>query len=124
MRRLPARREPVAVIVAGGRVERGGAVPGGEVGAAGEPVNVADVTEQAGCAGRADAGQLHQPAAGAVDQFREFLLRDFDLLVDDDDFVDQLGGQPAAGLADHVARPHGVEHSARVVGGQVGAFAN
>jgi hypothetical protein len=39
----------------------------------------------------ADAVQVQQPATGAGDQLSEFLLGDFDLLVDHDEFVDQLG---------------------------------
>ena len=62
--------------------------------------------------------QVHQPAAGAVDQVGEFLFRDLDLLVDDDEFGDQLGGQPAAGLADHVARADGAQQGAGLLGGQ------
>ena len=50
--------KPVAVVVTGGRVERGGAVAGGEVGAAGETADVTDVAEQPGGARGPDAGQL------------------------------------------------------------------
>jgi hypothetical protein len=60
------------------------------MGAAGEAGDVADVAEQAGGAGRADAVQVLQSAAGAGDQVGQFLIGDFDLLVDRDEFVDQL----------------------------------
>jgi transposase len=72
-----------------------------------------------GSAGRPDAVQLEQSAAGGGDQLGEFLLRDLDLLVDDDQFVDQLRRQPAAGLADHVTRPDAGEQGAGLLGGQV-----
>jgi hypothetical protein len=45
---VPGPREAVAVLVAGGGIDRGGAVPGGEVTAAGEPADVTDVAEQPG----------------------------------------------------------------------------
>ena len=45
---VPGSGEPVAGLAAGGRVQRRGAVPGGEPVAAGEPVDVADVGEQPG----------------------------------------------------------------------------
>jgi hypothetical protein len=41
-------REPVALLLAGGGVQGGGAVPGREVIPAGEPVDVADVGPAAG----------------------------------------------------------------------------
>src|ERR1051326_8726626 len=52
---VAAPRQAVALLVAGGGIQRGGAVPGGEVRPAAEPVNVADVAEQSGSTGRADA---------------------------------------------------------------------
>ena len=48
--------EPVAFLVAGGGVQRCGAVPGGEPVPVGEAADVADVGEQPGGAGGADAG--------------------------------------------------------------------
>jgi hypothetical protein len=47
--------QAVTLLVAGGGVERCGAVPGCEVCAAGEAADVGDVAEQSGCAGGADA---------------------------------------------------------------------
>src|SRR5205814_8261371 len=47
--------QAVALLVAGGGVQRCGAVPGREVAAAGEAGDVGDVAEQPGRAGRADA---------------------------------------------------------------------
>jgi hypothetical protein len=59
-----------------------------------------------------------ESAAGAGHQVGEFGVGDFDLLVDRHEFVDQLGGQLASGLADDVPRPDGVQHSPRLLGGQ------
>jgi hypothetical protein len=88
------------------------------VGAAGEPADVADIAEQAGGAGGADAVQIQQPAAGGLNELGQLLVRDLDLLVGGDKFVDQLGGQPAAGLADHIAGSAGVEQGAGLLRGQ------
>ena len=65
--------QPVALLVAGGGVDRGGAVPGGEVAAAGEAADVTDVAEQPGGAGRADAVELLQRAAGRGDELGQLL---------------------------------------------------
>ena len=53
-----------------------GAVPfrGCEVTAAGEAADVADVADQAGGAGRPDAVQLLEPAAGGGDEFGQLLV--------------------------------------------------
>ena len=40
---VPGPGEPVPDLVAGGGIDRGGAVPGGEVGAVGEPGDLADL---------------------------------------------------------------------------------
>ena len=48
MRRLPARESRWRCLVAGGGVQRGGAVPGGEPVAVGEAADVADVGQQPG----------------------------------------------------------------------------
>jgi hypothetical protein len=74
-------RQAVPVLVAGGRVDGCGAVPGGEVGAAGEPADVCGVADEAGGAGRADAVQFLEAAAGRRDEFGQLLVRDLDLLV-------------------------------------------
>jgi hypothetical protein len=44
---------------------------------------------------------------------------DLDLLVDRYQLVDQLGGQPAAGLAGHVPRAHAREQGAGLLRGQI-----
>jgi hypothetical protein len=72
-----------------------------------------------GGAGRSDALQIEQSTAGAGDEFGQFPLRDLDLLVDDDEFVDEFQREPAAGLTDHVARSDGGERGAGLLPGQV-----
>jgi hypothetical protein len=44
------------------------------VAAAGEPVNIADVADEAGGAGGSYAGELLQAAASGVDQFGELFV--------------------------------------------------
>ena len=55
---VPGPRQPVSDLVAGGRVDRCGAVPGREVVAVGEAGDVADLDEQPGRTGGSDAGQV------------------------------------------------------------------
>ena len=60
---VPGAREPVAEMLAAGGIDRGGAGPGREVVAVGEPGDVAGVGEDPGGAGRADAVDVHQVRA-------------------------------------------------------------
>ena len=82
--------QAVALLVAGGRVDRGGAVPGGEVPGGAEPADVADVAEQPGRAGRADAVEFAQGAAGRGDELVQLLVRGPDLRVDDGQLLDEF----------------------------------
>ena len=66
---VPAARQPVSDVVAGGGVDGCGAVPGGEVVAVGEPGDVADLDQQPGRTGGSDAVQVDQAGAGRGDQF-------------------------------------------------------
>ncbi|MFC0112360.1 hypothetical protein [Kibdelosporangium aridum] len=93
----------MALLLAGGRVEGCGAVPGGEPVAAGESVDVSDVGEQPGCAGRADAVQLQEGGSAGGDELGEVFVDRLDLLVDALQFADQFDREPAAGLAEDVA---------------------
>src|SRR6266511_5198611 len=106
------------MLVAGRGVNRGGAVPGREVVPAGEPVDVADVAQQPGGAGRTDAAQLLQGGAGGLDQLGQLRVGSLDLLVDDGDLGDQLRGQLPAGAPDDVPRPDRVEQGTGLLGGQ------
>src|SRR6185503_5435428 len=101
---VPGPGQAVALLVAGGGVQGCGAVPGGEVAAAGEAADVADVADQAGRAGRADAVQFLQTAAGGLDETGQLLARRLDLLVDADEFGDQFRSEPPAGATDEVTR--------------------
>jgi hypothetical protein len=84
--------------------------------AAGEAADVRDVTDQPGRSGRADPVQALQAAAGRLDEFAELLVSGFGLLVDLDEFGDQLGGKPAASPADQITRTDGIEQLAGLAG--------
>ena len=103
--RLPLAGQPVPDLVAGGGVEGCGAVPGREVGLVREPGDVADLDQQPGGAGGADAVQVEQTGAGGFDQLGELLVGGLLPGIDPLQVSDQLGGDPAAGLADDVAGP-------------------
>ena len=65
-------------------------------------------TEQPGRAGRADAVQVQSASVPvAATQLGQFLVRRLLALVDPLEIADQLGGDPAAGLAGDVPRAHG-----------------
>jgi hypothetical protein len=63
--------------------------------AVGEPGDVADLDQQPGGAGGADAVQIHQRAAGGGDQFGELFVRGLGPLVDALEVADQFGGHAA-----------------------------
>ncbi len=85
----------------------------------GKRADVADVAEQAGGPGGADAVQVEQPGAGGLDQLGQLLGRGLDLLVDCFEVGDQLGGELPAGLADDVAGPDAGQQVTGLPGGQV-----
>jgi hypothetical protein len=72
-------RQAMALVVAGRRLDRCGAVPGREVRGGAEPADVADVAQQAGCSGWADPVEFAQRAASRGDEFVEVLVRGPDL---------------------------------------------
>jgi hypothetical protein len=106
---VPGPGQAVALLVAGGGVQGCGAVPGGEVPAAGEAADVTDVADQPGGTGRADAVQLLQAATAGRDQLGQLLA---------DEFGDQFRGQAAAGATDEVTWADGGEQGAGLVGAQ------
>jgi hypothetical protein len=57
---VPGAGESVAVLLTGGRIECGGACPGSEAVAIGEPVHVSDIGTGRGIHHRADAADVHQ----------------------------------------------------------------
>ena len=81
--------------------------------AAGEPGNVADVTEKSSSTGWVDPVEPQQTTASCANEFGELLVGYSDLLVHHREFGDQFCGQPAAGPSGNVARPDRVEHGAR-----------
>ena len=93
---VPGAGEPVAGLVAGGRVQRRGAVPGGEPVASGEPADVADVGEQLGGARGPDAVQLHQGGSARGNQLGELPVQSPGSLVDALELSGQLDGEPPA----------------------------
>lgn len=95
------------------------AVPGREVAAAGEAVNIADVAYEAGGAGGTDAGELPQVAARGIDQVGELLVGGLDLLVEGGQFGDQFGGELPAGAPDDVAGSDGSQQSTGLGSGQI-----
>jgi hypothetical protein len=74
--------------------------------------------QQQGRAGRADAVQLLQDAAGGSDQLGQLPARELDLLVDYRQFDDQLENQLTSDQSNDVTRPDGVEQRAGPQGGQ------
>jgi hypothetical protein len=79
-------------------------VPGGEVRAVGEPGDVADLDEQPGCAGRADAVKVHERGAGGGDEFGELLVGGLLALVDPLEVSDHFRGHPTPRFACSVTR--------------------
>jgi hypothetical protein len=114
--------ESVAVLVAGGRVQRRGAVPRREVVTAGKPADVTDVAEQTGRSGRADPVEPLQPAAGSQDEFAQRRVRLLDLSVDHGKFGDQIRRQLAAGAPTR-SRGRTVANSVRACGADKCFFA-
>lgn len=106
----------MAALVAGGGVERGGAVPGREVGAGWEAGDVADVDEQSRGAGRADAVQRQQRGAGGLDQLAQLLVGGLLPCVDPLEISNELGSDATSRLAGGVARPDLREQRLRLLG--------
>ncbi|WP_271190134.1 hypothetical protein [Dactylosporangium matsuzakiense] len=112
----------MATMVAGRRVDRCSAVPGREVVSAGEPADIANVAEEPGGLGRADAVELLQRAAGGGDQLGQLSVGSLDLLVDDRDLGDEFRGKLPSGVPDDVAG-RTVLSSARAWGADRNCFA-
>jgi hypothetical protein len=96
--------ESVAALVAGGCLERGGAVPRREVRRGAEPLDITDVADEPGGAGRADPVQVGQGAAVRADQLAQLLVRCPDLGVDRGQLLDELTGEIVAGASDDAGR--------------------
>ena len=77
----------------------GGAGPGREVATVGEPGDVADLDQQPGGTGGADAVQVEQRRCRCHRQVDEFLVRGLLALVDPLEVDDQLERDPLSGLA-------------------------
>ena len=70
---VAAQRQPVDLPVPGGRLDRGGAVIGGEVIASGEAGHVGHVTDDGAGDHRANAGDLGEGGAGGLDRGGQLL---------------------------------------------------
>jgi hypothetical protein len=109
----------VADLGAGGGVEWGGAGPGGEPVAVGEAGDVADVGQDPGGAGRADAVEAHQPGAGSGDRLSQPAGQRLELAVESLHFSYQLDGELPTRPPGQVRWPHRREHRLGLQGGQV-----
>ncbi len=85
----------------------------------GKRVIVAELDQEAGGAGGADSVQVHQCGAGRLHEGGELLVGGLLALVDPLEVGDQLGRDPAAGLAGEVARADGGQEGFSLRGGQV-----
>jgi hypothetical protein len=96
---------PVDLPAAGGHLDRGGAVVGGEVVPASEPEHLADVADHGAGDDRADAEQAGQAGAGGFDRHGQFLVGVAQLGIQAADVGEELGGQLAAGVGDRIRWP-------------------
>src|SRR5665647_699916 len=96
----------MTVLLSGGGVQRGGAVPGREPVPVDEAVDVADVGQEPGRTGGADAVQVLKGRFAGDHEFLQFLLDGLDLLVEALELVDQLDHETAPGLAHDVSYTH------------------
>ena len=96
-----------------------GAVPGREVVAVGEPGDVADLDQQPGGAGGADAVQVQQRGAGRGDEVLELLVGGLLAGVDPLEVADSSAATRRAGLADRVARADLGQQCLGLGGGEV-----
>src|SRR6266487_2794953 len=119
MRRLPARESRWRRCRPDEASSGAVAVEGREVPAAGEPGDVTDVAEQPGGAGRADAVQRLDLAAGNLDQPGELPIRGLDLPIDGFDLLDELPGEPVTGAPDQVGGFDAGQQGTGLAGGQV-----
>lgn len=90
--------QAVAFLVAGGRLNRRGAVPRCEVSGGAEPADVTEVPQQPGGAEWADPVELAERTAPRGHQMPRLLVRGPNLRVDDGQLLDELTGQLVAGM--------------------------
>jgi len=93
---VPAPREPVDLPVAGGHLDRRGAVAGGEVISVSEAGHLADLADRRGRDDGADAEQPGQRGAGGPDGGGELLLGIAHLGIDAAQVRQELGGELTA----------------------------
>ena len=101
---VAAQREPVDLAVPGGHLDRGGAVIGGEVIAAGEAGHVGDVADDGAGDDRADAEHLGEGGARDLDRGSELLAGAAQLGIQAAHVLEELSGKLGAGHLDGTGR--------------------
>ncbi len=84
-----------------------------------EAGDVADLDQQPGSAGGADAVQVNQGGSGLLDEYGQFLVGGLLSLVDPLELGDQFGGGASAGVAGDAKRSDGGEQLLGLGSGQV-----
>lgn len=93
----------MSLLLTGGRIQQCGAVPGREPVPVPEAVDVSDIGEQPGRAGRSDSVQICQGGTAVGDELAQFFACGFDSAVDGFQLADQFHDQAAPDLACGVA---------------------
>jgi len=101
---IAAPGQPVDFPVAGGHLNRGGAVIGGEAVPAGEAGHIADIADHGGGDDRADAEDAGEGRPGRPDHEGQLLLRLAQLGIQAAQVGGELGGELAAGPGDRAGR--------------------
>jgi hypothetical protein len=101
---VATQRQPVDFPVPGGHLDRGGAVIGGEVIAAGEAGHVGHVTDDGAGDHGADAEDLREGGAGGLDRGGQLLAGVAQLGVEVAQVGQELSGELGAGLGDGTGR--------------------
>ena len=113
----------MADLLAGGDIERGSAVVGGEVILGRETADVADLGEDPPGDDRADPEQPSQAGAAVLDHHGDLGADGSDLAVQRPDAAQVLDGQLAADLPGDVAGPDSGQDRGRLAGGELAAQA-
>ena len=100
----------MAVLLPGGRIQRGGAGPGREAVAVGEAGDVADVGEDPSSDDGSDTPKVHQVGVAGQDHGLELGVGLLDRGLDRDQLGQLVGGKAAAGLSRDVTRTHASQH--------------
>jgi hypothetical protein len=102
---VPGPGQPVADDLAAGGLQGGGAGVGGEVVLAGEPADIANLTQEGGGQHRPDPEQLQQAGVGLGDRGLDPRLHGGDALLQLAGVGHEFGGQLPAGDRRRTSRP-------------------